>query len=89
MNTYEIVLRLNTYSEDPTDWIIDAICDQLEDDESLASIHMKTIRPVYVRDILFSTREDALLYCQAQDLSPTLIHHKATNPKNEQETEAG
>ena len=86
MNTYEIVLRLNTYSEDPTDWIIDAICDQLEDDESLDSIHMKTIRPVYVRDIMFSTREDALLYCQAQDLSPTLIHHKATNPKDEQES---
>ena len=86
MNTYEIVLRLNTYSEDPTDWIIDAICDNLEDDESLASIHMKTIRPVYVGDIMFSTREDALLYCQAQDLSPTLIHHKATNPKDEQES---
>ena len=87
MNTYEIVLRLNTYSEDPTDWIIDAICDKLEDDEALASIHMKAIRPVYVRDIMFSTREDALLYCQAQDLSPTLIHHKATNSKDEQESE--
>ena len=89
MNTYEIVLRLNTYSEDPTDWIIDAICDNLEDDESLVSIHIETVCPVYVRDIMFFTKEDALLYCQAQDLSPTLIHHKATNPKNEQETEAG
>ena len=86
MNTYEIVLRLNTYSEDPTDWIIDAICDQLEDDESLASIHMKTISPLYVRDIMFSTKEDALLYCQAQNLSPTLIHHTATNPKDEQKS---
>ena len=38
MNTYEIVLRLNTYSEDPTEWIIDAIADNLEKDEELVSI---------------------------------------------------
>ena len=38
MNTFKITLLLDTYSEDPSDWIADSICDQLEEDETLRSI---------------------------------------------------
>ena len=38
MNTFKITLLLETYSEDPSDWITDSICDQLEKDETLRSI---------------------------------------------------
>lgn len=38
MNTYTVTLTINTYSEDPEDWIIDSISDQLEDDESITAI---------------------------------------------------
>ena len=38
MNTFKVTLLIDTYSEDPTDWIIDAIDDHLEDDEILKSI---------------------------------------------------
>ena len=38
MNTFKITLLLDTYSEDPSDWIADTICDQLETDETLRSI---------------------------------------------------
>ena len=38
MNTFKITLLLDTYSEDPSDWITDSICDQLEEDETLRSI---------------------------------------------------
>ena len=39
MNTFKITLLLDTWSEDPSDWIVDAICDQLEgEDEQLRSI---------------------------------------------------
>ena len=38
MNTYTVTLTIKTYSEDPEDWIIDSISDQLEDDETIESI---------------------------------------------------
>ena len=39
MNTFKITLLLDTWSEDPSDWIAEAICDQLEgEDETLRSI---------------------------------------------------
>ena len=38
MNSFKITLHIDTYSEDPTDWIIDAIDDNLEKDEVLKSI---------------------------------------------------
>ena len=38
MNTFKVTLLIDTYSADPTDWIIDAIDANLEDDEILKSI---------------------------------------------------
>ena len=41
MNTFKVTLLLDTWSEDPTDWITDAICDQLDEfgeGETLRSI---------------------------------------------------
>ena len=38
MNEFEVKLLVNTYSEDPTDWIIDAVADNLDKDEELVSI---------------------------------------------------
>jgi len=38
MNTFKITLLIDTWSEDPTDWIIDAVDDNLEGDETLRSI---------------------------------------------------
>ena len=38
MNTFKVTLLIDTYSEDPTDWIIDAVDENLEDGEILKSI---------------------------------------------------
>ena len=38
MNTFKITLLIDTWSEDPTDWIIDAVDANLEEDETLRSI---------------------------------------------------
>ena len=38
MNSFKITLHIDTYSEDPTEWIIDAIDENLEQDEVLKSI---------------------------------------------------
>ena len=38
MNEFKIELIVSTYSEDPTDWIIDAVADNLDKDEELVSI---------------------------------------------------
>ena len=38
MNTYTVTITIETYSEDPEEWITDAIGDQLEDDESITSL---------------------------------------------------
>ena len=38
MNTFKVTLLIDTYSEDPTDWIIDALDAVLEKDEILKSI---------------------------------------------------
>ena len=35
MNQYKITMIINTYSEDPEEWIIDSVGDQLEEDESI------------------------------------------------------
>ena len=43
MNTFKVTLLIDTWSEDPSEWIADAICDQLEDeDEELRFI--QTVR---------------------------------------------
>lgn len=38
MNTFKVSFVLETWSEDPTEWIIDGICDNLEDDEGLNTL---------------------------------------------------
>ena len=38
MNTFKITLLIDTWSEDPTDGIIDAVDDNREGDETLRSI---------------------------------------------------
>ena len=38
MNTFKVTLLIDTWSEDPTDWIIDAVDSNLEEDETLRSI---------------------------------------------------
>ena len=38
MNKFKITLLIDTWSSDPTDWIIDAVDDHLEEDETLISI---------------------------------------------------
>ena len=43
MNKYRIVIELDTYSEAPEDWVIDAIGDNLEDDESLVSCNVERV----------------------------------------------
>jgi hypothetical protein len=43
MNTYVVKLVVKTYSEDPEEWIIDAIGDKLEEDESILSFAIERI----------------------------------------------
>ena len=43
MNKFKIVIELDTYSEAPEEWVIDAIGDQLEEDESLVSINVESV----------------------------------------------
>ena len=43
MNKFKITIELDTYSEAPEEWVIDAIGDQLEEDESLVSINVETV----------------------------------------------
>lgn len=38
MNQFKITVHINTWSEDPTDWIADYIVDCLEEGEELTSI---------------------------------------------------
>lgn len=83
MNRFEVKLLIETYSEDPDEWIIDAVYQFLELDEKLISIRTVPVKPVYVRDIIFSSREEALIYCKQNSLSPTLIHHEPTKPKDD------
>ena len=42
MNTFTITIELKTYSESPEDWITESIIDQLEDDEELVSLTIKS-----------------------------------------------
>ena len=43
MNKFRIVIELDTYSEAPEEWVVDAIGDTLEEDESLVSIKVETV----------------------------------------------
>lgn len=83
MNQIEVKLLINTYEYDPSDWIIDAICDQLKKGESLASIRCMAVKPVYVKDILFNSRMDALAYCESAGISPAEIKTELSNRKDE------
>ena len=80
MNQFEVIIRLTTYSDQPEDWLIDTIDAALEKDESIDSIRYQK-HYVWIRDMMFSTKEDALLYCKAHGFSPTLIHNEPTNAK--------
>ena len=43
LNKFRIVIELDTYSEAPEEWVVDAIGDNLEEDESLVSINVETV----------------------------------------------
>ena len=43
MHKYRIVIELDTYSEAPEDWVVDAIGDNLEEDESLVSCQVSRV----------------------------------------------
>ena len=43
MNKFRIVIELDTYSADPEEWVIDAIGDNLEEDESLVSCKVSRV----------------------------------------------
>jgi len=43
MNKFRIVIELDTYSADPEEWVIDAIGDNLEEDESLVSCNIERV----------------------------------------------
>ena len=43
MNKFKVTIELSTYSEAPEEWIVDAIGDNLEEDESLVSIDVETV----------------------------------------------
>ena len=43
MNKYTVTIEISTYSEDPEEWIIDSIGDQLEEDESLVSCKVERV----------------------------------------------
>ena len=38
MNKFKVTIEIDTYSADPEEWIIDAISNELEEDECLHSI---------------------------------------------------
>ena len=76
MNQFKVTLVINTYSEDPEDWIVDAVGDQLEDDESLNSIDIERADPVWIGKTGFLTKDEAMYHCVRNGISPTLIHHE-------------
>lgn len=43
MNKYRIVIELDTYSEAPEEWVVDAIGENLEEDESLVSCKVERV----------------------------------------------
>ena len=43
MNKFKIVIELDTYSADPEEWLVDAVGDNLEEDESLVSINVSRV----------------------------------------------
>ena len=43
MNKFIVKMVIETYSEDPEEWIIDSINDQLEEDESIPSFSIERI----------------------------------------------
>lgn len=43
MNKFIVKMVIETYSEDPEEWIIDAIGDQLEEDESIPTFAIERI----------------------------------------------
>ena len=43
MNKFRVVIELETYSEDPEEWITDSIVEQLETDEELVGITVSRV----------------------------------------------
>ena len=40
MNRFKVSFTLETWSEDPTEWVIDGVCDNLEQDERMESFEI-------------------------------------------------
>ena len=76
MNTFKVTMIINTYSDEPEEWITDSVGDHLEDDESIVSLDITSVSYYYVKNIPFDSKDDALEYCRQLKLSPTLIHHE-------------
>ena len=43
MNKFKIIIEIDTYSADPEGWVIDAIGDNLEEDESIRYVNVSRI----------------------------------------------
>lgn len=43
MNKFRIIVEVDTYSADPEEWVIDAIGDNLEEDESIRYVNVSRI----------------------------------------------
>ena len=43
MNKFKVVIELSTYSDAPEEWLVDAIADNLEEDESVVSLNVETV----------------------------------------------
>ena len=43
MNKFRVVIEFETYSEDPEEWVIDAIGDNLEEDESITDCKVERV----------------------------------------------
>ena len=43
MNTYQVTIVLDTYSDSPEDWITESVIDQLEEGETIHSLEVKRV----------------------------------------------
>ena len=46
MNTYKVTMYIKTWSEDPEDWIVDAVSQDMEADEEIESIKVQRIESI-------------------------------------------
>ena len=43
MNKFRVIIEVETYSADPEEWVIDAIGDNLEEDESIRYCNVQRV----------------------------------------------